>query len=242
MSYVSTITLFVIVTLILLFRKVIFVLLLSPIVRVYFWRKKKIQSLPPPDIKQEVETQPKINPIKAYINGLIRFYIYVTSQIYSHAIRNMIYRHILCMNLGRNVAIYYDCEIRDPYKISIGHGSIIGDHVILDGRNGIRIGSNVNFSSYVSIWTEQHDHRDPWFRCETQQKTPVVIGDRAWLGPNTIILHSVHIGEGAIVAAGAVVTKNVPPFAIVAGIPAKVIGERNHDLRYNLNGGHLPFL
>ena len=146
------------------------------------------------------------------------------------------------MQLSDNVVIYYGAEIRDPSNITIEKGSIIGDNAILDGRNGITIGENVVFASNVKIWTEQHDHRDPWFRCETQEHKPVIIDDRAWIGSSVTILHSVHIGEGAVVAAGAVVTHDVPPYTIVAGIPAKKIGDRNHDLRYEMNGSHRHFL
>lgn len=146
------------------------------------------------------------------------------------------------MKLDDKAVLYYGAEVRDPYKIKIGVGSIIGDNSILDGRNGITIGDNVCFASNVRIWTEQHDHRDPWFRCETQEHGPVVIDDRAWIGSHTIILHSVHIGEGAVVAAGSVVTHNVPPYTIVAGIPAKKVGERNRDLRYMFIGEHRHFL
>ncbi|MFK1641101.1 DapH/DapD/GlmU-related protein [Bacteroides fragilis] len=74
------------------------------------------------------------------------------------------------------------------------------------------------------------------------KKKPVVIEDRVWIGPNAIILHSVTIGEGAVVAAGAVVTKDVPPFSIVGGIPAKVIGSRNSNLKYEFDGQYLPFI
>lgn len=59
--------------------------------------------------------------------------------------------------------------------------------------------------------------------------------------PNTLILHSVEIGEGAVIAAGAVVTKSVEPYSIVAGIPAKKIGERNKTLKYEMTGEYVPF-
>lgn len=245
MNTFCIVTLIMTMTIILLLRKVFFVIIFSPVVRVFFSIKKSRKNIMPPPVEavvKEPEDNIKLNPIKVYVNGLVRFYIFICSRIYSHAIRNAVYRHVLLMNLGKQVAIYYDCEIRSPHNITIGDGTIIGDHAILDGRNGISIGKNVNFSTRVSIWTEQHDHRDPWFRCDTQAKKPVVIEDRVWIGPNTIILHSVHIGDGAIIAAGAVVTKDVPPYAIVAGIPARVIGERNKNLRYELHGGHLPFL
>lgn len=145
------------------------------------------------------------------------------------------------MRFANNVVIYHGTEIRDPYKLQIGEGTIIGDNAILDARNGIFFGKNVNLSSNVSIWSEQHDHRDPYFRCQPNKKS-IIIGDRVWIGPNTIILPNTTIGEGAIVAAGAIVTKDVPAYAIVAGIPAKVIGQRNHDLKYLFNGQYIPFL
>ena len=146
------------------------------------------------------------------------------------------------VNIANNVVIYYGADIRAPWNLKIGKGSIIGDKAILDARCGITIGKNVNFSSEVSIWSEQHDHRDPYFRCETQEKTRVQIGDRVWIGPRAIILHSVKIGEGAIVAAGAVVTKNIPSFAIVAGVPAKIIGYRNQHLEYEFDGSYQHFM
>jgi len=138
--------------------------------------------------------------------------------------------------------IYYATELRDPSKISIGHHSVIGDHSILDGRNGIVIGNNVVLATNVRIRTEQHDHIDPWFRCSTQSHGPVRIGDRAWIGSHAIILHSVSIGEGAVVAADAVVTHDIPPYTIVAGIPAKQVGNRTNDLRYTVDNIHRSFI
>lgn len=179
--------------------------------------------------------------LKRYLDGFIRYYDYRVSQVPSHHFRSFVYRYIYCMDLAPKVVVYYGAEMREPYKIKIGCGSIIGDRAILDGRNGIEIGENVNFSSNVAIWTEQHDHRDSFFRCDTQKKTPVKIGNRVWIGPNTLILHSVEIGEGAVIAAGAVVTKSVEPYSIVAGIPAKKIGERNKTLKYEMTGEYVPF-
>jgi maltose O-acetyltransferase len=82
----------------------------------------------------------------------------------------------------------------------------------------------------VAIWTWQHDYRHPLFHAFGG---PVVIGDRAWLSFRTTILPNVTIGEGAVVAAGAVVTCDVPPFAVVGGIPARIIGHRPTDLTYD---------
>lgn len=164
------------------------------------------------------------------------------SAIPSHRIRNLFYKYAYALQLGKNATIYYGCELRAPASITIGKGSIIGDCAILDGRAGITIGKNVNFSSNVSIWTMQHDYRDPLFRCTPEHYGPVTIKDRVWIGPNVTILHDVTIGEGAVIGAGAVVTKDIPAYSLAAGVPAKVIGERPRNLSYNFNGSHARFL
>lgn len=171
-----------------------------------------------------------------------RLCLYWVANIPSHHIRNFIYRYAYLMPLSKNVVIYKGAEIRFPANCFIGEGSIIGDNVILDAREGIEIGENVNFSSNVSIWTLQHDYRDPLFKCNPEHYGPVLINNRVWIGANVIILPNVKIGEGAVVAAGSVVTKDVPPFALVGGIPAKVIGSRPKDLRYKFTGKHSHFL
>lgn len=179
--------------------------------------------------------------IKRYILGYIRFIDINIGHIPSHTIRNMIYKHIFMVEMEKNAIIYYGAEIRCHSRLKIGKGSIIGDKSILDARNGIIIGQNVNMSTNVSIYTEQHDHRDPYFRSNSDGSFRVKIENRAWIGPNVIILHGVTIGEGAVIAAGAVVTKDVEPFTIAGGIPAKKIGERNKNLIYCFNGKHIPF-
>ncbi|MBN2145988.1 MAG: acyltransferase [Anaerolineales bacterium] len=114
----------------------------------------------------------------------------------------------------------------------IGKNTSIGHHAILDGRNGLTIGENVNLSTGVWIWTLQHDPQSPDF---ATQGGPVVIEDYAWVSCRAIILPGVKVGRGAVVAAGAVVTKDVPSYAIVGGVPAKVISQRTQDLRYQLS-------
>jgi len=79
------------------------------------------------------------------------------------------------------------------------------------------------------IYTLQHDMESPSFDAVG---APVIIEDYVYIGPRAIILPGVRIGYGAVVGAGAVVTKDVPPYAVVGGVPAKFIHERNHDLDY----------
>lgn len=180
--------------------------------------------------------------ISRYIHGGIRYMDYEISHIPSHRIRNFVYKYIFRIHIGDHAIIYHGAEIRAHSKLYIGNGSIIGDNAILDARNGILIGENVNLSSRVSIWTEQHDHRDPWFRCNSNDSFKVDIGDRVWIGPNVTILHSITIGEGAVIAAGSVVTKNIEPYSIYAGVPAKKIGDRTKELYYKFEGKPIPFL
>ena len=224
---------------VLLMCNMTFVTLTSPMVFLLYRRRKVVEVGREMNIMREGYSSFRL--LKRYLDGFIRYYDYRVSQVPSHHFRSFVYRYIYCMDLAPKVVVYYGAEMREPYKIKIGRGSIIGDRAILDGRNGLEIGENVNFSSNVSIWTEQHDHRDAFFRCDTQKKTPVKIGNRVWIGPNTLILHSVEIGEGAVIAAGAVVTKSVEPYSIVAGIPAKKIGERNKTLKYEMTGEYVPF-
>lgn len=145
--------------------------------------------------------------------------------------------------LGKYVVIHFRTEMRAPEKLTIGKGTIIGDNAILDARRGLTIGENVNLSSNVSIYTLQHDHRNPDFACpaDNEVKFSVEIDDRAWLGSNVIVLPGVHICEGAVCCAGCVVTKDVEPYTVVAGIPAKKVGERPRNLRYEFKGKSCRF-
>ena len=161
-------------------------------------------------------------------------------KIPCHMYRDFILRHIYHVDMGEGAVIYGGFEIRAPWNVHIGRGAVIGDNSILDGRCGLYIGENVNFSTGVNIWTLQHDLNDSMFRCNNKGGA-VIIGNRAWVSTRTTILPGVNIGEGAVIAAGAVVTKDCEEFSVYGGVPAKKIGERNRDLQYKLGGSYLPF-
>jgi carbonic anhydrase/acetyltransferase-like protein (isoleucine patch superfamily) len=74
--------------------------------------------------------------------------------------RNFIYKYFYKINMAKNVIIYGGAEIRSPNRLIIGKGSIIGHYSVLDARNAIEIGENVNFSHGVWLWTEQHNHNN----------------------------------------------------------------------------------
>lgn len=136
------------------------------------------------------------------------------------------------VEIGKGAHIHMGTQFFYPGKIRIGEGSIIGQNAFLDGRDKLIIGKFVDIASDVMIYNSEHDVNSQDFSVIT---APVEIGDYVFIGPRAIILPGVKIGKGAIVAAGAVVTKDVPEFAIVGGIPAKIIGERKiKDLNYKL--------
>ena len=124
-----------------------------------------------------------------------------------------------------------------PKNITIGNDTIIGDHVFLDGREKITIGDHVDVASQVLIYNSEHDIEDADFKARTET---VEISDYVFIGPRCIILPGVHIGKGAVIAAGAVANKDVADYQIVGGVPAKVIGERkNKNLNYRLGRARL---
>jgi maltose O-acetyltransferase len=112
----------------------------------------------------------------------------------------------------------------------ISNGCSIGPRVRLDARKGLTIKENVTIAAEVMIWTLHHDYNDINFKTIG---APVIIDEYAWVCSRAIILPGVKIGKFAVVASGAVVTNDVPDYAIVGGVPAKIIGQREiKDYKY----------
>jgi acetyltransferase-like isoleucine patch superfamily enzyme len=150
------------------------------------------------------------------------FILHVIGYFPSHHVRRLFYR-MAGMKIGRGSTLHTGARFYNPSNITIGKDTIIGEGAVLDGRASLTIGDHVDFASEVMVYNCQHDiHREDF----GAQGGPVIIEDYVFLGPRVIILPGVTIGKGAVVAAGGVVTKNVEPFTIVGGVPAKVIGER----------------
>lgn len=106
----------------------------------------------------------------------------------------------------------------------IGPGTWIGTFTVLDGSGGLRIGAGCDISSGVQIYTHSSMKRCVSGRAyPLVDREPVHIGDRVFLGANAVVMMGVTIGDEAVVAAGAVVTKDVPARTVVAGVPAKPI-------------------
>lgn len=136
-------------------------------------------------------------------------------------------------HLGSETGIQMGCKFLNGRKIHLGERNVINFGCLLDGRKyEVRIGNDVSIGPEASILTLGHDPQSPYF---ADRGGDVVIGDHVWIAYRAIILPGIHIGEGAVVAAGAVVTADVVPYSIVAGSPARKIGERNRDLNYRLS-------
>lgn len=169
--------------------------------------------------------------IGSYFLDLHLYLLWLVGYIPFHSIRNFFYV-ISGVKMGRKSVIHMGARFYNPHKISIGEGTIVGDHIFMDGRCEIIIGKHTDIASQVMIYNSEHDLSDPSFKAIEE---PVRIGDYCFIGPRVIIMPGVSIGKGAVVAGGAVVTKDVPDMAIVGGVPAKVIGERPlTDLKYKL--------
>jgi acetyltransferase-like isoleucine patch superfamily enzyme len=168
--------------------------------------------------------------LRLLYRGFLSQFMKLIFAVPSHKVRIGTMK-LLGMKIPWSVGLYTGCEIRNPKGIQIGKGTVIGNRCLLDGRRGIVIGEKVNISPEVFVWTLHHDYNDPGF---VQIGDSVKIDNYAWICSRAIILPGVHIGEGAVVASGAVVTKDVEPYTVVGGIPAKKIAERNKNLNYNL--------
>ena len=174
---------------------------------------------------------------------LLQLLRYVTNEVVGHltlsAIRHAWYRGVLGIGLGPGAVVLMHVTISffglpaagRERGIVIGRRTVIGRECWLDARGGLRIGDDVSMNRGVWLIAGDHDPNDPQFGTRF---APIVVGDRAFFGSRAMVLKGVTIGEGAVVAAGAVVTRDVAPYAIVAGNPARVVGERARDLRYQL--------
>lgn len=177
-----------------------------------------------------------INRLFNYVLDFELLLVSLAGLVPCHLLRLFFY-HLAGMKIGKGSRIHMGARFFYPANIKIGEGSIIGDNVFLDGRDKLIIGNHVDIASSVMIYNSEHDINSEDFHAISG---PVEIGDYVFIGPRAIILPGVKIGKGAVVAAGAVVTKDVTEYTIVGGVPAQAIGERKiKDPHYRLGRARL---
>ena len=190
---------------------------------------------------EEVRAKFKSNPrLKRMVDWLImnqvetrpRWFIRLLAPLYQHRGRHAIIHHSVRMDtppyrkfwLGDySVVESFACINNAVGDVIIGDHTRIGLHNTIIGP--VTIGSHVNLAQGITITALNHNFSDAEKRIDEQgvNTTPVVIEDDIWIGANAVILPGVTIGQHSVVAAGAIVTKDVPPHSLVAGVPAKVI-------------------
>jgi acetyltransferase-like isoleucine patch superfamily enzyme len=166
---------------------------------------------------------------------------HVVSGLPSFAARRWWYRRVLGVRIGRGAGIHLGCHLwfygpgqvrRDGF--TLGRHSRVNRDCRLDVRGSLAIGENVSISPEVTVLTASHGVNDPLFGVEVR---PVVIEDHVWIGTRAMIMPGVTLGRGSVVAAGAVVTRSVPPLTVVAGVPAKPVAARDETaIAYVLDG------
>lgn len=134
------------------------------------------------------------------------------------------------VRLGEKCQLMRNVHFETGYNghVTIGDNSYVGVFSILNGQGGLTIGNNVLIGGHSHIVAGNHDYADIDTPINQQGFVShgIVIQDNVWLGAGVKVMDGVTIGEGSIVAAGAVVTKDIEPFTIVGGVPAKLISKR----------------
>jgi acetyltransferase-like isoleucine patch superfamily enzyme len=140
------------------------------------------------------------------------------------------------VELGENVVIGFNssmftvCDSEHSKKIVIGKGTQIGSYNSFAAMNNLIIGNYVLFASFVNITDHSHVYEDinnPIMFQGSTSKGPVIIEDNCWIGFGSHILSGIKIGKNSVIGANSVVTKNIPPYCVAAGSPAKIIKEYN---------------
>lgn len=164
----------------------------------------------------------------------IKFYIFndLVTKLPIHFLRMVYLKKIIGVKIGDSCFIHMG--VRFEGNIEMGNNTVIGRNCILKGD--ITIKNNVSITAETYIFTSSHIVNSPDFSCFYKN---VIIEDYAWIGARATILPGVRIGKGAVLGATSTATKDIPDYAIFAGIPAKQIGVRSTLLNYKLE--YFPF-
>ncbi len=135
---------------------------------------------------------------------------------------------------GKDVCIGRSVSINMPQRVILKDRVLIHDGTMINSSGGLYVGENTGIGYNCTIFTVQHHYRNakaiPFD--EIIELKPVIIREFVWIGAGVMIMPGVEIGEGAIIGMGSVVTKNIPPLAIILGNPAEIIGYRSKEHYY----------
>lgn len=164
--------------------------------------------------------------------------IWLASFVPSNALRVAALR-LWGADIGKGVAIHRGLQVRSARRLAVGDDCFVAENVCLDARGGLRIEESVSVNTGAQIWTAQHDWKSPDF---AYVSAPVHVGHHSWISARSVVIPGTTVGVGAVVAAGTVVTKDVPSWSLVGGNPAKVIGARPIVENYKLNASKSKLL
>ena len=157
----------------------------------------------------------------------------VINKIPSRHLRKWFYQ-AMGAKIGKHTVICRRADVLYPKGLKFADNIAVGWFVDLDARGGIMVDHDTNISSHTQFITGSHDIDDPEF---TASFLPIEIGHHCWIGTGAIVLQGVKIGNGAVVAAGALVTKDIPENEVWGGVPAKFIRKRGvTDFEYKIKG------
>lgn len=170
-----------------------------------------------------------LRKIKRFANAFLFYsYNHFFSNLPSYTLRHWYLTTFLGYSIGRDAAIHMGCFFTGR-NIKIGNNTIVNRRCYLDGRGTLAIGNSVSIAPEAYILSMTHDTHSADF---APLRKSTRIDDNVWLGARVLVLPGVQLGKGCVVGAGSVVTEDVPPYFIVAGSPARKIGERNQNLAY----------
>lgn len=146
-----------------------------------------------------------------------------------HAKKRTLFYYTTLPTCGDNLYVHPYVTIYYPQNVELGNNVYFNRGVFITARTTIKLGNNVLIGPYTVINSGNHKYSDPHvpIRKQGHVAKPIVIEDDVWIGANATILAGVTIGTGSVVAAGAVVTKSIEPYTVVAGVPAKPIKKRS---------------
>lgn len=170
--------------------------------------------------------------------GLRLYACNLAGSIPSFRIRQLVYSRLGRVRIGSKTSVHRGLRLFCLGGISLGEGSVVNGECWLDGRMGLSVGNHVSISIGARLLTLGHDPQSPNF---SPLGAPIVVEDYAWIGAFATLLPGVRIGKGAVVGAGSVVTRDVAAYVIVAGSPARPVGERQKELNYVLDHAPLFF-